>query len=212
MIQLRSRRNHSRHTRPAGGPRKVSDGSSQLRQASVYRRGPTDAGAARASLQSRFSLSDSGRASRRRKSSGADMVERRPWRTSAQSLNFSRLLDFRQGGGRLQAAGEFQIHHRRFGILGIRAAFRQDLRQSDYAPSRLPPASAVIDENPVARAHFADGFDRLRIGDAVPQLYAFRAPGRRANRFRGRFWPGNSSWSTFLGSRVERWSPRASPG
>ena len=75
--------------------------------------------------------------------------------------------------GGLQAAGEFQIHYRRFRILGIGAACRQNLSQPHYSGTAFRLASAVINKNPVTRAHVADGFHRLRIGNPVPQCALF---------------------------------------
>src|SRR5215472_12553616 len=68
-------------------------------------------------------------------------------------------------------AAELQIHHSRFRILGVIPRLGADAGDSYYARN----AAAVINEDPIARFHFANGADCLRILDAIPRgaLVAF---------------------------------------
>src|ERR1035438_6531342 len=74
------------------------------------------------------------------------------------------LLDVRQRHGWIQPSAIGKIDHRRFGISGIVAPFREDGSDAYHRPY----VAAVIQEDAVARLHGADGFHRLRIGHAIP--------------------------------------------
>src|SRR5579872_4665576 len=167
LIQLRSRRNQSRHARPP-----LESANSAMDRAICGK------------LQS--TAEDGRTGPQKLHSSGEPTSEAHfgiagthPGDKSVRSFHggepplahqrpFSELLgsfDLRQSGGRFQASREFQIHYRRFRIFGVGTAFRQNLCQSNHPGG----TSTLIDENHVARTHFPNGLDRLRICDAVPQ-------------------------------------------
>ncbi len=94
--------------------------------------------------------------------SGTSIVERRPWRTSAQSSNiFDCLISASVTGESRCSTNSRSTTDFGFSDRGVPATvpWRQHVR-------RYP--STVVDEDPVARLHVLDGAHGLGIRDAVP--------------------------------------------
>src|SRR5437667_5837832 len=76
----------------------------------------------------------------------------------------SRLLDFPQSDGWIEASQKLEVDYSEFGVLRIRTRRGDHLRQSH----NRRVAHAVVDKNLVPRPHLPDGPQRLRIADSVP--------------------------------------------
>jgi hypothetical protein len=74
------------------------------------------------------------------------------------------LLDLAEGGGRIEAAQELEVHEGEFGIAWVGARFGGDAREPDDGSV----CHAVVNKDAVARAHIPDGLEGLRVAHAVP--------------------------------------------
>ena len=92
------------------------------------------------------------------------MVDRRLWRTSAQSAKRPLSLISRKVVGGSSVCRNSKSTTGELARFGIRAGFRGYFRQANDAGV----AHAVIDEHPVARMHLPDGAERLRVAHTVP--------------------------------------------
>ena len=79
------------------------------------------------------------------------------------------LLDFGEGGGRIEAAGKLKVYDGGLGVFGVVARRGTNGSQADDAGH----TAAVVDEDMVAGLHGADGAHRLGIGDAIPDRFMF---------------------------------------
>ena len=84
-------------------------------------------------------------------------------------VEFSCLLDFAERYRRVDPAAEAEIGDGELRVLRVGPAAAHDIGNAHNRGF----AHAVIDKDPVARLHFADGTDRLRVPNAVPDRLPF---------------------------------------